>query len=110
MGKGEYPGEFELVVLLALARLEEAPHGMAVYDEVVATTGRDVSVQAVYVTLKRLERKSLLSSQAGDTSASTRGRDKKKYFLSPAGTAALCQARLMYDRLWAGVSLEPRSP
>jgi DNA-binding PadR family transcriptional regulator len=62
MTRGDYLGEFELVVMLALARLDEAAYGMSIYDEILATTGRDVSIQAVYVTLNRLEKKGHVTS------------------------------------------------
>jgi PadR family transcriptional regulator PadR len=109
MGKGEYLGEFELVVLIAVARLGQAAYGMTVYEEIQATTGRDVSVPAVYVTLTRLERKGYVSSHKSDPDADRGGRPKKFYRLERAGVAALEQSRTMLDRLWKGVQLKPRA-
>jgi PadR family transcriptional regulator PadR len=108
MSKGGYLGEFELVVLLALARLEEAAYGMAIYDEIVATTGRDVSIQAVYVTLSRLEKKGYVESSVGGSEVQAGGRAKKYYTLLNSGLDALRQSRVMYDSLWAGVRLDTR--
>ena len=34
MSKGSYLGEFEQIVLLALARLEEVAYGMAIMEEI----------------------------------------------------------------------------
>lgn len=107
MSKGGYLGEFELVVLLALARLEEAAYGMAIYDEIVATTGRDVSIQAVYVTLSRLEKKAYVTSGVGGPEVEA-GRARKYYTLLNSGLDALRQSRTMYDSLWAGVRLDTR--
>ncbi|NIP81853.1 MAG: PadR family transcriptional regulator, partial [Gemmatimonadetes bacterium] len=50
-------GEFELVVLLAVARLGAGAYGASIHAEIQATAGRDVSIPAVYVTLKRMDRK-----------------------------------------------------
>lgn len=105
MTRGDYLGEFELVVLLALVRLKEA-YGIAVYDEIVAATGRDVSVQAVYVTLNRLERKGYVTARVLESPKSSGGRTRKHYAVLPGGVAALGASREMYDRLWAGVSLK----
>ena len=107
MGKGEYLGEFELVVLIAVVRLGSEAYGMTVYEEIGATTGREMSVPAVYVTLTRLEQKGYVSSRKGDPNVERGGRPKKFYRLEPAGVGALKQSRSMLDRLWDGVDLEP---
>jgi DNA-binding PadR family transcriptional regulator len=60
MGNRDYLGEFEHVVLLALARLGDGAYGASIHEEILGTTGRDVSIPAVYVTLKRLEKKGLV--------------------------------------------------
>jgi len=109
MSRGGYLGEFEMVVLLALARLEDAAYGMAIYDEIVATTGRDVSIQAVYVTLSRLEKKELVTSSVGGSEVQAVGRAKKYYKLLDSGLDALRQSRVMYDSLWSGVRLDTRA-
>ena len=107
MTKGNYLGEFELVVLLALARLDEPSSGMPIYDEICSTTGRDASVHSVYVTLGRMEKKGYVSSRSGEPSGDegTGARARKFYELLPAGLSALQQSRDMYDSLWAGIRL-----
>ncbi len=107
MGKGEYLGEFELVVLIAVARHGSDAYGMTVYDEIRETTGREVSVPAVYVTLTRLEQKKYVSSRKGTPTSDRGGRPKKMYRLRPRGVRALEQSRDMLDRLWDGVELRP---
>ena len=57
MAKGEFLGEFEQLVLLALLRLGEEAYGMAVRREIETRASRDVSIGAVYATLDRLEEK-----------------------------------------------------
>lgn len=109
MTKGNYLGEFELVVLLALARLNQPASGMPIYDEICATTGRDVSVHSVYVTLARMEKKGYVAAGAGGVpgGGGTGGRARKCYELLPAGASALQRSREMYDSLWAGIRLKP---
>jgi DNA-binding PadR family transcriptional regulator len=104
VGKGAYLGEFEQVVLLALARLGEGAYGGGIHEEIVSTTGRDPSVPSVYVTLARLEKKGLASSEVSEAEDGTGGRSLKKFRLTPAGVDALEQARLQFERLWAGLA------
>jgi PadR family transcriptional regulator, regulatory protein PadR len=97
----EYLGEFEQVVLLALARLGEPAYGAAIHAEILSRTGRDVSIPAVYVTLKRMERKGLVASQV--TRSPKGGRATRNYRIVPAGEEALAQSRYVLERLWEGV-------
>lgn len=101
MGKGQYPGEFELVVMSAVARLGDEAYGMRIRLEIEETTGRDVSIGAVYATLNRLEDKGMVSSEQGEPSSERGGRAKRYFRLEPAGVRALEEARQMFSRLWA---------
>lgn len=106
MSKGAHLGELEYLVLLATARLEDTAYGMTIHDEIRRTTGRDISIPTVYVTLTRLEAKRCVSSYAGRVGESTTARAKKMYRLTKAGAKALVHARDMAARLWQGVSVE----
>ena len=87
-------GDFEQLVLLGVLRLEsgDASYGAAIRQEIHARSGRDVSINAVYTTLDRLERKGFLESWVGDPTPQRGGRRRKFYALRPAGIAALRQA------------------
>lgn len=106
MSKGDYLGEFELVVLLALARLGSDAYGVSIYEEIQRITRRDASIPAVYVTLTRLEKKALVSSRVGEPTDERGGRAKKFFKVEPAGADALKRSRDMLERLWEGVELE----
>ena len=104
MGSREYLGEFEQVVLLALTRLGRPAYGAAIHGEILERTGRDVSIPAVYVTLKRMERKGLIAS---DVSApSSGGRATRNYRVLPSGDDALERSRALLERLWDGTGAE----
>ena len=105
MGSREYLGEFEQVVLLALARLRGPAYGAAIHREILETTGRDVSIPAVYVTLKRMERKGLIASEV--TRLSSGQRATRNYHVLPAGEDALARSRSLLERLWDGRGAEP---
>jgi len=87
-------GDFEQLVLLGVLRLEAADraYGAAIRQEIHARSGRDVSINAVYTTLDRLESKGFLKSHVGDPTPQRGGRRRKFYALRPAGIAALRQA------------------
>jgi PadR family transcriptional regulator PadR len=89
VAKGEFLGEFEQLVLIALLRLGDEAYGMAVRREIEARANRDVSIGAVYATLDRLEDKGLVRSRLGDASDDRGGRVKKCFMITGAGARAL---------------------
>ena len=72
MRKGDYLGQFELMVLLALMRLEDDAYGVTIANELEQQTGREVVVASVYATLERLQDRGLVSSSLGDTTPAWR--------------------------------------
>lgn len=104
MGARTVLGGFEQMVLLALARRPSGGYGAALHAEIRDATGSDVSIPAIYVTLKRMERKGLVASSVesgvGDTA-----RPKRVYQLLPAGREALLKARALLDQMWTGSGL-----
>ena len=105
MGR-EYLGEFELVVLLALARLGESAYGASIHREILEAAGRDVSIPSVYVTLKRMERKGLVESTLGEGDGATR-RPTRNYRLLADGRSAIERSRTQLERLWSGMPHGP---
>jgi PadR family transcriptional regulator, regulatory protein PadR len=96
-------GDFEQLVLLGVLRLEEGAYGAAIRQEIHARSGRDVSINAVYTTLERLEGKGLLRSWVGEPTPQRGGRRRKFYALRPAGLAALRQAYRTFTTMAAGL-------
>lgn len=105
MTKSGYLGEFEQVVLLAVARLGEAGYGTTIRREIERRTGRQVTVGAVYATLARLEEKGYVGSWVGRATSKRGGRSKRHYRVEPAGEEALAVTRKMLERMWDGVDL-----
>lgn len=106
MTSREYPGEFEQVVLLTVARLKEDAYGMAIRQEIADRTGREVGIGSVYSALDRMEAKGFISSTLGDPTPERGGRAKRYYRLERAGVLALEQAREMFASLWEGLVLD----
>jgi DNA-binding PadR family transcriptional regulator len=106
MGRGKYLGEFEQLVLLAVARLAEDAYGMSIRREIEEQSGRHVAIGAVYGTLDRLHDKGWVRSRKGDTSPERDGRARKFFALTPAGIDVLHKARALQDRMWSGLELQ----
>src|SRR6476660_6802083 len=91
-GNSSALGDFEQLVLLGVMRLDDEAYGAAIRQEIHARSGRDVSINAVYTTLDRLESKGLLRSWIGDPTPQRGGRRRKFYEVRPAGMAAVRHA------------------
>ena len=98
-------GDFEQLVLLGVLRLElqDSAYGAAIRQEIHGRSGRDVSINAVYTTLDRLEGKGLLKSWVGDSTPQRGGRRRKFYALRPGGVAALRQAYRVFTAMADGL-------
>ena len=102
MGKREFLGEFEQVVLLAVLHTDNQGYGMSVRREIEARTGREVSIGAVYSTLDRLEKKTLVTSWEGESAPVRGGRARRHFRVTPEGMEALQASRAMMARMWDG--------
>jgi PadR family transcriptional regulator PadR len=96
-------GEFEHLVLLAVARLGAEAYGVPIVDELERQTGRRVSRASVYVALKRLEAKGLIHSTLGDPTPERGGRAKRYFQISPAAEQRLIEARDALMKMWANL-------
>lgn len=96
-------GEFELVVLLAVARLKDEAYPIAIRDEIEARTKREVSRPAVFITLERLEDKGLLTSRYGDPTPVRGGRAKRFFSPTKAGLVAVQQSLDTFSALSQGL-------
>ncbi|MEM9681756.1 MAG: helix-turn-helix transcriptional regulator [Pseudomonadota bacterium] len=105
MPKGDYLGEFEQLVLLALLRLGDTAYGVTIRRELSERAERDVSFGTVYSTLDRLEEKGFISSRMGEPTAERGGRAKKYFKIEAAGEHALRRSRETADRMWAGLPI-----
>jgi DNA-binding PadR family transcriptional regulator len=107
-GRQAYLGEFEQIVLLAVARLKDDAYGMGLRAAIVERTGRVVTIGAMYATLDRLVAKGYLRSRDDAPD----GRPRRFFALTAEGVEALEAARDLQQRMWAGVRLprlRPRS-
>lgn len=96
-------GDFEQLVLLGVLRVADEAYGASIRQEIHARSGRDVSINAVYTTLDRLESKGLLRSWVGDPTPQRGGRRRKCYALTPTGITAMRHAYRAFQSMAAGL-------
>ena len=99
--KGSSLGEFEELVLLAVAILHEEAYGYAIGQQLETQTGRSVSLSAIHSALHRLEKKEFLTSRLAGATTQRGGKRRRFFTLTAAGKAALHESRQVRQRMWA---------
>ena|SRR5687767_15391675 len=99
----EFLGGFEFLVLLALIRLADEAYGVPISEAIEESSGRDVAIGSVYITLERLERKGLVTSRLGEPTAERGGRAKTYFRITAKGLREARRARRTLINLWQGV-------
>ena len=98
-----YLGEFEHLLLLAIARLGPDVCGVDIARELEQQAGRRVSRGALYATLDRLEDKGLVRWKANAGTPARDGIPRRAYAVTPAGATALRASRKVLQRMWRGL-------
>jgi PadR family transcriptional regulator, regulatory protein PadR len=107
MAKREFLGGFELLVLLALIRIGDEAYGVPISEAIEESSGKEVAMGSVYITLERLEQKGLVSSTLGEPTAERGGRAKTYFRITAKGLREVRQARRTLMNLWQGVPQLP---
>ncbi|MEL6658337.1 MAG: helix-turn-helix transcriptional regulator [Bacteroidota bacterium] len=102
--KGTHLGEFEEIILLAVAALQEDAYGLAIKREIEEQAQRKVTISAVHSAANRLEDKGYLKAEFGEKSARRGGKRKKVYRVSLEGQYALRAAHEIRQRMWQRIS------
>jgi DNA-binding PadR family transcriptional regulator len=97
-------GEFEYLILTAVARLQDRAYGAAIRKEIDETAGRRCSVGALYITLDRLESKGLITTFMGDPTPQRGGRPKRMVRLTAEGSRTAGEFYAGITRITRGVS------
>ena len=102
MGKKSL-GEFEQQVLLTILRLGSESYTVPIVLELEERTQRPASPAAVYIALRRLEKRGLVSSRLDSAAPEEGGRPRRYFKLEPEALEQLKESRRILDRLWEGV-------
>ena len=96
MSKGEYLGEFELLVMATLVHLGDDAYGMRIRRDIEQRPGRPVSIGNVYAALRRLDAKGYIGTRRGESTPARGGRAKRYFHLEPDGARALGRSRDLF--------------
>jgi len=99
----EFLGGFELLVLLALLHVGDDAYGVPIARAIEESSGREVALGSVYITLDRLEQKGLVRSQLGEPTAVRGGRAKTYFTVTGKGVREARQAQRTLVNLWKHV-------
>lgn len=97
-------GEFEEIVLLTVAILNDDAYGVSIKEDIETRLSRTVSVSALQTALRRMEKKDYLKSEFGEATA-IRGGKRKRYFkVTKTGKMALDYSKETRMKLWSAIS------
>ena len=96
-------GEFEEVVLLVVAILNEEDYSVSIITEIYERLNRNGSLGAIQTVLKRLEDKGLLKSDFGGATNVRGGKRKRLYEITASGQQLLDQTRVQRNFLWGAI-------
>lgn len=91
---------FELHVLLAMLREGGETYSVPLVLALEERTRRPVSQAAVFIALRRLERKGLVTSRLDEPAT---GRTRRYFSVTAAGLATVETHRAEHARLWQGL-------
>src|SRR6187399_2269822 len=95
-----YLGEFEELVLLTVASLDDEAYGVAIKEDIEKRAGRSISIGALHSTITRLEEKGFLKSWLGDPTQERGGRRKRNFEVTHQGKIVLNHVKELRDELW----------
>ena len=98
-------GEFEHQVLLAMLRLGGEAYSVPLVLELEERTGREVAPAAVFIALRRLEQRGLLTSRLDERARGETGRVRRYFKPTREALRRLKEARRSLVRLWEGLDV-----
>ena len=98
-------GSLELMIMLAIMRLEDAAYGVPISREIEESAGREVAMATVYASLDRLEARGLVKSKLGDPTPERGGRAKKFFQVTGSGVRLVRETHDGLTAMWRGLSV-----
>ena len=93
-------GEFEELVLLTVAILNEDAYGVTVREEIFSQTGRKQNISSIHATLDRLEKKGMVESFLGGATHLRGGRRKRLFKVTAYGVRVMKYTREQRNALY----------
>jgi PadR family transcriptional regulator PadR len=93
----------EEFLLLAVWRLKDNAYGVTIRNQIKKATGKTWAYGALFVMLRRLEKKGYLTSYFTEPSSRRGGKSKRVFQLSSRGIKALKDVRRAQEAVWSGI-------
>ncbi len=98
-------GEFEQMVLLASLRLGAEAYAVSIIEEIERHTGRRPSHGAVFVAVRRLEKKGLVRTELGDATTERGGRPPRMVQVERRAIQRLRESRAAMLSFWTDLDV-----
>lgn len=96
-------GEFEELVLLTVASLQEDAYGVEIKRDLEERLGHTLSVGSIQSALKRMEEKGFLKSEFGEATQKRGGKRKRIYRATPYAHRVLQELNEIRANLWKSI-------
>lgn len=96
-------GEFEELVLLTVAALQQEAYGVEIKRELEARLKTKLSVGSIQSALKRMEEKGFLTSEFGEATQKRGGKRKRFYFVTSYARKVLAELKEIRAGLWESI-------
>lgn len=96
-------GEFEELVLLTVAALQQDAYGVEIKRELETRLKQKLSVGSIQSSLKRMEDKGFLTSQFGEATQKRGGKRKRIYATTSLGRKVLQEMKEIRAGLWSAI-------
>ncbi len=105
MPKGDFLGEFEVLILAALQRLGDDAYAVTIKRELEKRAKRPASLGAIHAALGRLADKGFVTFRVSDPLPIPGGRSRKYAMITAAGARALRHSTDALARMIDGLEL-----
>jgi PadR family transcriptional regulator, regulatory protein PadR len=96
-------GEFEELVLLTVATLQDEAYGVEIKRELEERLKEKLSVGSIQSALKRMEEKGFLTSEFGEATQKRGGKRKRIYTATPYAHRILAEMKEIRAALWSSI-------
>jgi len=96
-------GEFEELVLLTVAALQQDAYGVEIKRELEDRLKEKLSVGSIQSALKRMEEKGFLTSRFGEATQKRGGKRKRIYSATPYAHRVLAEMKEIRAGLWDAI-------
>jgi len=96
-------GEFEELVLLTVAALQQDAYGVEIKRELESRLQEKLSVGSIQSALKRMEEKGFLTSAFGESTLKRGGKRKRIYTATPYAHRVLAEMKEIRAGLWNAI-------